>query len=290
MKYEFIDEYRSEFTVVRMCKAFRVKESGYYRWRNKKKTDRQTEDEALTKVIREVHQESKRTYGPKRIQEALLVKKITCCLGRIRRLMRESGLYCISRKKSTPYPKETIEKRFSENVLDRVFNVNEPDEVWCGDITYVKTVEGWVYIATVIDLFNREVVGYALSKKPNSQLTMRAMAIALTHRKPQGSLLFHSDRGCQYSSKSYHHYLEEHQITSSMSRGGNPYDNACAESFFATLKKEWVHHRKYQNLEHLERSLFEYIDLFYNRKRLHSRLENLSPVAYYKRHKDRKIV
>lgn len=155
MKYEFIDEYRSEFTVVRMCKAFRIKKSGYYRWRNKEKTDRQKENEALTKVIREVHQECKRTYGTKRIQEALLVRKITCCLGRIRRLMRENSLYCISRKKSTPYPKETIEKRFNKDVLDRAFNVNEPDEVWSVDITYVKTVEGWVYLAAVIDLFNR---------------------------------------------------------------------------------------------------------------------------------------
>lgn len=290
MKYEFMEEYRSEFTVVRMCKAFRVKESGYYRWRNKKKTARQIEDEALTEVIKAIHIESKETYGPKRIQDELIKINITCCLGRIRRLMRENGLYCISRKRFTPYPKEDIEKRYSENALDRSFNVNEPDKVYCGDITYVKTVEGWVYIAVVIDLFNREVIGYALSKKPNSQLTMRAMAIALTNRKPQESLLFHSDRGCQYSSKAYHHYLEEHQIKSSMSRGGNPYDNACAESFFATLKKEWVHHLKYQNLEHLERSLFEYIDLFYNRKRMHSRLDKCSPAEYYKNYKVGKIV
>jgi len=290
MKYEFIEAYRSDFTVVRMCRAFRVKESGYYRWRNKKKTLRQTEDEQLTKEIREIHTDSKETYGPKRVQDALLAKDIHCCLGRIRRLMRENGLYAISRKNFKVYPKEVVETRFSENALDRAFQVNEPNEVWCGDITYIKTGEGWVYLATVLDLFNREVVGYALSKKPNSQLTMRAMAIALTNRKPQGSVMFHSDRGCQYSSKAYHVYLEEHNLTSSMSRSGNPYDNACAESFFATLKKEWVHHRKYQNLDQLDRSLFEYIELFYNRKRMHSRLDNLSPTEYHKRHRERKIV
>jgi putative transposase len=167
MKYEFIEAYRSDFTVVRMCRAFRVKERGYYRWRNKK-----------------IHTDSNETYGPKRVQDALLAKDIHCCLGRIRRLMRENGLYAISRKNFKVYPKEVIETRFSENALDQAFQVNEPNEVWCGDITYIKTAEGWVYLATVLDLFNREVVGYALSKKPNSQLTMRAMAIALTNRKP----------------------------------------------------------------------------------------------------------
>ena len=285
MKYEFIEELRSEFTVVRMCKAFRVNESGYYHWTKKKKTVRQVEDETLIKVIKVIHYENKETYGPKRIQDELIKINITCSSGRIRRLMRENGLYCISRKKFILYPKEDLDKKYSENVLDRHFDVNEPDIVYCGDITYVKTDEGWIYIAVVIDLFNREVIGYALSKKPNSQLTMSALANALSRRKPEGKVIFHSDRGCQYSSKTFHLYLEQHQIQSSMSRAGNPYDNACAESFFATLKKEWVHHHKYKDMKHLERSLFEYIDLFYNHKRIHSRLDNLSPAEYYKKYK-----
>ncbi|HAM62511.1 MAG: hypothetical protein A2Y20_01775 [Firmicutes bacterium GWF2_51_9] len=289
MKYEFIETYRNDFSVVRMCSAFRVRESGYYRWRKKKKTARQEEDEKMLERIRRIHKESLEIYGPKRVQDTLKVEGVPCSISRIRRLMRENGLYSISRKRFNPYPKEDIETRYSENDLDRDFDVEEPNAVWCGDITYIKTIEGWVYLAMVLDLFNREVIGYAMSKKPNSQLTMRAMAIALTNRKPQGRVLFHSDRGCQYSSKAYLGYLEEHNLASSMSRGGNPYDNACAESFFATLKKEWVHHRKYRNLEHLDQSLFEYIELFYNRKRMHSRLDNLSPIEYYKRYKERKI-
>jgi len=195
--------------------------------------------------------------------------------------MKENGIYSITRYKHRPYPKQNIETRYKENVIDREFNPKKPNEVWCGDITYVKTSAGWVYLAAVIDLFNREVIGYSLSKRPNSELTMRAMANALVSRKPSERLVFHSDRGCQYSSKTYLDYLEEHNIESSMSRKGNPYDNACTESFFATLKKEWIYHRRYQDQKDLDDSLFEYIELFYNRKRLHSSLDNLTPKEYY---------
>ncbi len=285
MKYEFIDTYRSEFTVMRMCKALKVYESGYFRWKNRKKTEKQLEDEVLVIAIREIHTDSKKTYGPTRIKTELENKKITCGISRIRRLMRENGIYSITRYKQKPYPKQNIETRYNDNILARKFNVQEPNQVWCGDITYIKTVSGWVYLAAVIDLFNREIIGYSLSKKPNSELTMRAMANALINRKPTKELIFHSDRGCQYSSKTYLRYLEEHNIVSSMSRKGNPYDNACTESFFATLKKEWIYHKQYRDQEQLDGSLFEYIELFYNRKRLHTKLANVSPKEYYNRYK-----
>lgn len=289
MKYEFIDTYRSEFTVIRMCKALKLIESGYYRWKNKKKTERELEDQALIPMIRRIHEESKSIYGPSRIKAKLEREGIYCSKGRIRRLMRENGIYSITRYKHKPYPKEKVETRYNENLLRREFDIRKPDKVWCGDITYIRTSAGWVYLAAVIDVFNREVVGYSLSKKPNSELTMRAMANALMNRKPSEKLVFHSDRGCQYSSKTYLSYLEEHNIESSMSRKGNPYDNACTESFFATLKKEWIYHRKYRDQMHLEDSLFEYIELFYNRKRLHSHLENLSPKEYYHKYRNGKI-
>jgi putative transposase len=193
---------------------------------------------------------------------------------RIRRLMRENGIYSVTRYKHRAYPKEKVETRYNENIIDRKFKVDEPDRAWCGDITYIKTSSGWVYLAAVIDLFNREVVGYSLSKKANTELAKRAMANALVNRKPTGKLIFHSDRGCQYSSNGYLEYLEEHNVESSMSRKGNPYDNACTESFFATLKKEWIYHKIYKDLEQLDSSLFEYIELFYNRKHMHSSLAN----------------
>lgn len=202
--------------------------------------------------------------------------------------MRENGIYSITRCRYHPYPKEKVEVRYNDNIVAQKFNVQQPNKIWCGDITYIKTQSGWVYLAVVIDLFNREVVGYSLSKKPNTELAKRAMANALMNRRPSDGLMFHSDRGCQYSSKSYLSYLEEHDIESSMSRKGNPYDNACSESFFATLKKEWIYHRKYKDQAYLDDSLFEYIELFYNRKRLHSSLENMTPKEYYHKYKNEK--
>jgi putative transposase len=265
-----------------MCKALKVFESGYFRWKNKGKRAREVEDEILIPKIRAIHEESKRTYGPSRIKTALEKQGImTASLSRIRRLMKENGIYSITRYKHKPYPKEKVETRYNENIIDREFDVAEPDRAWCGDIAYIKTSTGWVYLAAVIDLFNREVVGYSVSKKANTELAKRAMANALVNRKPTEKLIFHSDRGCQYSSKGYLEYLEEHNVESSMSRKGNPYDNACTESFFATLKKEWIYHRVYKDLDQLDTSLFEYIELFYNRKRMHSSLENLSPREYY---------
>jgi transposase InsO family protein len=288
MKYEFIETYSPEFPVIRMCKALEVYESGYFRWKRKGRTPREKEDEVLATAIRRIHEENHQIYGPKKIQTELEKKQIICSKCRIRRLMRENGIYSITKHKQKPYPKETVETRYTENLVDRDFNVDEPDKTWCGDITYIKTSTGWVYLAVVIDLFNREIVGYSLSRKANSELTKRAMANALSTRKPANEIVFHSDRGCQYSSKGYLQYLEEHHCKSSMSRKGNPYDNACSESFFATLKKEWIYHRTYRDLDHLSDSLFEYIELFYNRKRLHSKLAYMSPKEYYNIYKNQK--
>lgn len=287
MKYEFVETYRSEFTVIRMCKALRVHVSGYYTWRNKGKSSRIIEDEMLTLMIRRIHNESRLTYGATRIKAVLEKEGQIVSLGRIRRLMRENGIYCVTKYKHKPYPKEKVEVRYNDNVLGREFEAKVPNKVWCGDITYIKTKTGWVYLAVVIDLFNREIVGYSISKKANTELVTRAMAKALINRRPSQRLLFHSDRGVQYSSKTYLEYLNNHKITSSMSRKGNPYDNACTESFFATLKKEWIYVRKYEGESDLGNSLFEYIELFYNRKRLHTKLGNISPYEYYKNYKNK---
>jgi putative transposase len=285
MKYEFIEDHRSEFAVRRMCKALSVYESGYYQWKKRKKTARQLEDERLILVIRGIHEESKKTYGAKRVKTALEEKGVVCNINRIRRLMRENGIYSVTKYKHRPYPKEKVESRYTDNIINREFQVAAPDKAWCGDITYIRTEAGWVYLAAVIDLFNREVVGYSISKKPNSELTKRAMANALSNRQPSERLIFHSDRGCQYSSKGYVEYLEEHNIECSMSRKGNPYDNACMESFFATLKKEWIYFRRYKDIGQVGNSLFEYIELFYNRKRMHSSIANKTPKEYYRMYK-----
>jgi len=284
MKHEFVLAHRFEHTVKKMCEVLKVNESGFYKWINRPKSKRKTEDEALVIKIRQIHEESKKVYGPTRIQRGLENHGISCGLGRIRRLMRENGIYSITKYKYKPFPKEHAETRFSDNIVDQNFGVDAPNKLWVGDITYIKADTGWVYLAVVIDLFNREVIGYSTSAKANSELTKRAMAQALAKRRPNEAVLFHSDRGTQYSSKAYCEYLSTHNIASSMSRAGCPYDNACAESFFATIKKEWIFHRHYKNIEEIESSLFEYIELFYNRKRMHTRLDNVAPIEYYNKY------
>jgi len=207
-------------------------------------------------------------------------KGIYVSLGRIYRLMRQNGIYTVHKYKHRSVTEEKTESLYKDNILNREFNVDKPNIVSVGDITYIKTRAGWVYLAVVLDLFNKEIVGWAMSKRPDTELIIRAMAHALVRRKNPKEIMFHSDRGCQYSSKSYQKYLELNHITGSMSRKGNPFDNACCESFFATLKKEWIYFKRYADLEGMEASVFEYIEVFYNRKRMHSSLGYLSPKQF----------
>ena len=164
--------------------------------------------------------------------------------------------------------------------MQQNFKTEKKNQVWVGDITYIKTQIGWVYLAVVMDLYNREVIGYSISKKIDTELVKQALSNAITRQGREEGLIFHSDRGCQYSSKGYHKMLKEHNITGSMSRPGCPYDNSCMESFFATLKKERIYRREYGTMEDVQRDMFRYIELFYNRKRLHSVLGYMSPVSY----------
>jgi putative transposase len=280
MKYEFVSQHRLKHRVKKMCKVLKINESGYYRWTRQTPGRKEIEDQKTVAAIREIHEEFHHTYGAVRVQRELLKRRIICGIGRIYRLMRENGIYTVHRCKHRPYPKEPAEARFSENLLEQQFLVEQPNQAWVGDITYIRSDLGWSYLAAILDLFNKEVVGYAISRKPNTELVKRAMEQALLNRDYPQDLLFHSDRGCQYSSKSYQSYLEENGITSSMSRKGNPFDNACCESFFASLKKEWIYFRKFANMNLVESSVFEYIELFYNRKRMHSALGYMSPKQY----------
>lgn len=280
MKYEFIQRHRSEWRVSRMCRALGTSEAGYYAWIKRPPSRRSQEDLKLLEAMRIIHEESHRTYGADRMQTALARLGMTCGLGRIRRLMRENGLYTVHGTKHKPYPKGTAETPSQENIVDRQFQPDRPNATWVGDITYVRSDEGWGYLATVIDLFHKEIVGYAMSRKPGADLVARAMRQAILRREPDSGLIFHSDQGIQYRSVKYRSLLEENGIRQSMSRKGCPYDNAPAESFFATLRKEWLNFKRYATFEAAETSLFEYIEIFYNRKRMHTSLGNLSPVQY----------
>jgi len=195
--------------------------------------------------------------------------------------MQQNGMFPVNSMKFKPYRKGKCTGQFYENVVNQEFDAVKPNEVWAGDITYVKTVLGWVYLAVVIDLFNREIIGYTISKNLDVELVKRALSNALTNTGGGGmNTIFHSDRGIQYSSKSFQKMLSENRLIGSMSKAGCPYDNACVESFFSTAKRECIYRKEYVTLEEVKRDLFEYIELFYNRKRMHGFLGYRSPVEY----------
>lgn len=291
MRYEAIHERSSEHRVGKMCKILGVSQSGYYKWKAgifRREQARQDEAEIVAEIW-QIYRDNQRVYGYRRISEEMEKTGKTISIYKVRRLMREQGIYPEIAKKNGPYPKEKEEGRYTENLLKQNFEAKYENQVWVGDITYLQTATGWVYLAVVMDLFNREVVGYALSKKANTELTRRALANALAGRKAVEGMIFHSDRGCQYSGRRYQDQLEENGIIGSMSKAGCPYDNACAESFFATLKKEFSYKRKYVTMEEIEMDMFEYIELFYNRKRMHGKLGYLSPVAYRMKYGSQKV-
>jgi len=282
MKHEAISVYSSEFSVVKMCEALEIEQRGYYQWLKgeEKRIEKRKAEIVLVEQVTEVFNESFKTYGYRRMHEALLAKGIKISEYRTKKIMRENGLYPETIKKQKPYPKQKNDNRYSENEIQQEFNYAESNKCWAGDITYIKTFIGWVYLAVVLDLFNREVIGYSISKKVDTELVKRALSNALSRKGRVDGLVFHSDRGCQYSSVGFNKMLELHGIKGSMSKAGCPFDNSCVESFFATTKKERIYRKNYVTMGDVESDMFEYIELFYNRKRIHSTLGYLSPVEY----------
>ena len=266
-----------------MCKVLGLCERSYYQWKKgeEKRQEKQKEERRVAAKVREVFEETKRVYGSRRMRKALENEGLELSEWRIRRIMRENGMYPESIKRYRPGRSGRGDGRFFENELSQDFTSAEPNRKWVGDITYLKTKIGWVYLAVVIDLWNREVIGYEVSRNIDTELVLRALGNALLRRgKAEGPLIFHSDRGCQYSSRRYQRILLENQIQGSMSKAGCPYDNSCVESFFASLKKEHFYRHEYATIDDVRRDLFYYIEIFYNRKRLHSALGYMSPVAY----------
>jgi len=283
MKYEAIRTQSSNHSVRKMCLVLGLKESAYYQWlfRLHKKIVRRQACQELTKKVKEVFDASQKTYGYRKMQRALV--KEGCYLGeyKVRKIMRENGFFPVVTYKYRPARGGKQDGRFFEDKLKQQFTTEYPNTVWAGDITYIKTKIGFVYCAAVIDLYNREVVGYNISKNLDAELVKTALSNAVGRRSvPTGQLIFHSDRGTQYSSKTYQSMLIKYGITGSMSRPSCPYDNACVESFFGSAKKECIYRKEYDNIEEVKHDVFKYIELFYNRKRLHASLGYLSPVEY----------
>lgn len=282
MKHEAILECSSEFSVVKMCKALVLPQSGYYQWKKAevKRLEKREQEKGLIQTVINVFNENYKTYGYRRMYKALLAEDVDISEYKVCQIMKENGLYPETIKKYKPYPKQKTDAKYSDNIVKQEFDFSELNKCWVGDITYIKTVLGWVYLAVIIDLFNREVIGYAISKKVNTELVKRALGNALSRKGGVEGLIFHSDRGCQYSSIGYSKMLLDNGIISSMSKAGCPFDNSCVESFFATTKKECIYRKSYATMEEVVRDLFEYIELFYNRKRIHSTLGYMSPVEY----------
>lgn len=270
----------NEFHVNAMCEALEVPRSGYYAHKSGSSMLRKTEDERLTKLITESFQASRQNYGTQRIQHDLREWGETVSRRRIGRLMRQNGLVCKTIKKFKVTTNSKHNRMLSPNLLNRQFKVDEPNQVWVGDITYIWTQSGWLYLATVIDLFSRKVVGWSMAGHMRTSLVNEALQMAIWQRKPPKGLLWHTDRGSQYASKEHRALLKEHHIEQSMSRKGNCWDNAVAESFFHSLKTECVFHERYKTREQAQASIFDYIEVFYNRKRRHSANNQISPANF----------
>ena len=277
MRYQFIDTAKKAYPVTLLCKVMMVSRSGYYSWCSRDISARQQEYERLIPLVKESHRQSRRTYGARRIADDLTALGEPCGRTKAGSLMKLAG---VSAKQSRKFKVTTDSKHdlpVAPNLLDRQFEVKEPDSVYVSDITYIWTAEGWLYLAIILDLFSRRVVGWSLQKRMTKKLVMDALRMAIWRRRPGAGLIFHSDRGSQYCSLAFQGLLKRNKMLSSMSRKGDCWDNAVAESFFGTLKTEQVFFSEYKTREEARRDLVDYIEMFYNSRRRHSYLGNMSP-------------
>ena len=280
MKFRAIRDNVGRFAVSLMCAALDVSTSGYYAWRDRPPSPRAQANERLLSQIREAHERSRCTYGSPRITHELRIQGHRVGENRVAELMRVAQIRARSARKWKATTQSAHRLPVAENTLDRAFNVTEPNCVWAGDISYVWTAQGWLYLAVVLDLYSRAVIGWAMSERLTADLATQALTMALWRRKPARGLLHHSYRGIQYAAGDYQRLLATHGIDCSMSRKGNCWDNAVVESFFHTLKVELVHHRRYLTRDEARQDIFEWIEVFYNRQRRHSTLGYRSPAEF----------
>ena len=281
MKYDFVKANETEFPVTMLCEILEISRSGYYAWKDRKESTRAQSNRALVVDIRAVFERSQQTYGSPRIHQALRKQGIACNRKRIERLMRAERLISVHRKKYRPQTtNSTHSLPVAENLLKQDFSASKPNEKWVGDITYVPTAEGWLYLAVIIDLFSRRVVGWATGSSLHAELACCALRMAAFRRGNPTDVVYHSDRGIQYASAEFQTALSDLKATPSMSRKGNAYDNAVAESFYHSLKVERVHRFRYRTRQKARLSIADYIERFYNSDRLHSSIGYRSPVEF----------
>ena len=280
MKFRFIEAEKKAFPLSLLCRALEVSRGGYYAWKKRKKSSRQTEDEKVTETLVEEHQKSRGTYGSPRLHAALQRQGKKHSRKRVIRLMKKAGLAASVRRRFCKTTDSNHRLPVAPNVLARSFATGSIQQVWTTDITYIPTWQGWLYLAVILDLGSRRVVGWSMSERIDTDLAISAFTMACQGRKPPKGLVHHSDRGSQYASLAYQQALAKAGLVGSMSRKGNCWDNAVTESFFRGLKVECADHHTFQTHAQAKAILFEHIEVFYNRQRLHSSLGYRSPVEY----------
>ena len=287
MKYAFIREMASEHRVSRLCSALGVSRSGYYEWFERAPSARARDDARLLARIEEVHQEAHESYGALRTWHALRRSGEKCGRHRVARLRRAAGIEATRKRRF----RQTVERHIvappAPNLLQRQFEAPASDRIWVGDTTAIATRAGWLFLAVLIDLFSRKVVGWAMGERQTLDLSLAALRMAIEQRKPRPGLIHHTDQGAIYASPIYREVLERRGLRASMSRKGNAWDNAVAESFFSSLKNELVHHCRFVNQAEARGAVFTWIEGFYNRRRIHSTLDFVSPSDYEARHEIR---
>ena len=283
MRFRFIDAEKANHPVRTLCRCLQVSRSGFYAWCSRPESRHDQEDRRLTEAVAMSHSASRCTYGSPRVHADLkeLGERLGC--KRVARLMREAGLQARRRRRFKVTTDSKHRFPIAENILGRQFIVDEPDVWWVGDITYIWTDEGWLYLAVILDLFSRKVVGWSMSSRISRKPAIDALQMALDIRAPGPELGYHSDRGSQYASNDYQEILKDRKITCSMSRKGDCWDNAVSESFFSSLKSECIYRSHFATRDEARTEVFDYIEVFYNRQRRHSTIGQISPVEFERR-------
>lgn len=275
-------EYRYEFEVKKVAKLLGLSRSGFYHYNNKQPSQRAVENVRLSEEIKNIHERHRGIYGSPRVHAELKRNGENCSRKRVARLMREQGLKAKTHKAWKVTIKRAVKQAVAPNLIEQNFVAFAPNQIWMGDITYIATEEGWLYLAVILDLFSRKVVGLCMENRMQTSLVIKALKQALNHRDSKEGLIHHSDRGSQYTSEDFKNIIQAYEIKLSMSSKGHCYDNAVVESFFHTLKTEHVNFHRFRTREEAKDSIFEYIEIFYNKRRSHSSLGYLSPQEFEK--------
>lgn len=267
----------------------KISRSGYYKWLDRPESERDRQHKEWTEQVKKVFEESRQLYGSPKVHARLNQKGTSICERTVARIMKENGIRSKTVKKYRATTNSKHAFPVQENVLDQDFSASKPNTKWVTDITYIPTLEGWLYLASVMDLYSRKIIGWHMSERMTKELVLQALKQAHGRQQPLDSVLHHSDRGSQYASNEYQKQLKEYQMIGSMSRKGNCYDNACIESFHSVIKKELIYLNKYKTREEAKQSIFEYIEVFYNSQRIHSSIGYFTPDQFEHMYEERSI-